>query len=227
MAIVKVNHMANMKKRKTTARTPSNANARSIVMFHRTSDSWACASERAHRRRYDAVLEMQPRQNSIVSVWRRGPSTEVSEADPESSRAQMASRRTDDLVNDDLAHVVTLLLGLLSHRDRMSLVSRPVLGVRLVVGRGERGAAVPVLPDYAVALLLDALRLAVFEVRARAEHPGDADEGEQEEDDLDEGLAAVELLLGFDLCHTALGSVRYSDTSMEESRARSRARGTS
>lgn len=71
IAIVRVNHMANMKNVKGTARVPSMPNARSSVMFHRTSDSWACASERAHRRRYDAVLEMQPRQNSIVSARAR------------------------------------------------------------------------------------------------------------------------------------------------------------
>lgn len=39
-----------------------------LVMDHRTSESWAWASERAQRRRYDAVFEIHPRQYSIVSA---------------------------------------------------------------------------------------------------------------------------------------------------------------
>lgn len=67
MAMVKLNHMANMATRNAIARAPCISKARSMVMFHRTSESWACASESAQSRRYEAVLEMQPRQNSIVS----------------------------------------------------------------------------------------------------------------------------------------------------------------
>eukprot|EP00966_Prymnesium_polylepis_P199960 4634079-Prymnesium_polylepis.1 len=36
------------------------------IMSLNSSASWECASERAQRRRYDAVLEMEPRTNSIV-----------------------------------------------------------------------------------------------------------------------------------------------------------------
>jgi hypothetical protein len=38
----------------------------SSVIDHRTSDNCACARERAQRRRYEAVCEMHPRQNSMV-----------------------------------------------------------------------------------------------------------------------------------------------------------------
>ena len=37
-----------------------------IVMLQRTSDSCACANERAQSRRYEAVCEIHPRQNSMV-----------------------------------------------------------------------------------------------------------------------------------------------------------------
>ena len=38
----------------------------SSVMSHSTSDSCACASDSAQRRRYEAVCDTHPRQNSIV-----------------------------------------------------------------------------------------------------------------------------------------------------------------
>lgn len=38
----------------------------SIVIPHSTSDSWACASDNAQSRRYEAVCEIHPRQNSMV-----------------------------------------------------------------------------------------------------------------------------------------------------------------
>lgn len=38
----------------------------SRVIDHNTSDNCAWASERAQRRRYDAVCEIHPRQNSMV-----------------------------------------------------------------------------------------------------------------------------------------------------------------
>lgn len=38
----------------------------SIVIDHNTSESCACANERAQSRRYEAVWEIHPRQNSIV-----------------------------------------------------------------------------------------------------------------------------------------------------------------
>lgn len=46
--------------------TPPQPSAIPIVISHNTSDSCACASDNAHRRRYDAVCEMQPRQYSMV-----------------------------------------------------------------------------------------------------------------------------------------------------------------
>jgi hypothetical protein len=102
-------------------------------------------------------------------------------------------------VNDDLSHIVTLLLRLLRHRDRMSLMrsNLTILRVRLMLRLVLR--RVPVSTDTVVTLLLDLVHLAVFEVWAGAEHPGDADEGDEEEDDLDEGLAGVELFFGGDL----------------------------
>lgn len=67
MATDSVNQNAVMTTRKTIPAGPSMSNARSSVMLNNTSDSCACASERAQRRRYEAVLEIHPRQNSIVS----------------------------------------------------------------------------------------------------------------------------------------------------------------
>lgn len=37
-----------------------------MVMSHRTSDNYACANDSAHKRKYDAVLLIAPRQNSMV-----------------------------------------------------------------------------------------------------------------------------------------------------------------
>lgn len=189
--------MAKRKTSMTTARTPSKPNAFSIVMFHRTSESWACASESAQSRRYEAVLEMQPRQNSIVSVRIEQGDSAVSAA-AQAEHAQRSEReRTDDLVDDDLSQIVSLLLRLLRHSHRMALMRSLPIRIRLVV---RRMRAVLAILDPVVPLLLDLVHLAVFEVGARAEHPGDADEREEEEKDLDEGLAAVELVVWVDLC---------------------------
>lgn len=97
-------------------------------------------------------------------------------------------------MNDDLAEVVTLLGTFLRLRDRV-----PVFSVRLLVGRMVAIRAVARRANAVVPLLLDLLHLAVLEVRARAEHPRDANEREQEEDDLNERLTRVELLLRRDL----------------------------
>lgn len=103
-------------------------------------------------------------------------------------------------MNDHLAKVVTLFVVLLRLRDRMSVrAALLAIAIGLILGRV---AAIRVLArreDPVVALLLDLLHLAVLEVRAGAEHPGYADEGEQEQDDLHEGLARVELLFRLDL----------------------------
>ena len=45
---------------------PSIPSTFASVMFHSTSDNCAWASESAHNRRYDAVCDTHPRQNSIV-----------------------------------------------------------------------------------------------------------------------------------------------------------------
>jgi len=74
--------MANMTKTKIVCgmKPMSAVNAPSMVIVYSTSESWACASDRAQRRRYDAlrvsannlepdgtyVLEIQPKQNSMV-----------------------------------------------------------------------------------------------------------------------------------------------------------------
>lgn len=97
-------------------------------------------------------------------------------------------------MDDDLSEIVSLLLGLLSHRNRMTLMRALAVGIRLVVRRRRVRAVLAVL-DPVVPLLLDLVHLAVLEVRARAEHPRDADEREEEEEDLDEGLARVELVV--------------------------------
>lgn len=36
------------------------------VISHSTSDNCACARDKAHKRRYEAVCEIQPKQNSMV-----------------------------------------------------------------------------------------------------------------------------------------------------------------
>lgn len=40
----------------------------SIVFWKNTYDSWEWASDKAHRRKYEAVFEMQPKTYSIVSI---------------------------------------------------------------------------------------------------------------------------------------------------------------
>ena len=40
----------------------------SKVLLKNTFASWECASDRAHKRRYDAVFEIAPNTNSIVSI---------------------------------------------------------------------------------------------------------------------------------------------------------------
>jgi hypothetical protein len=108
-------------------------------------------------------------------------------------------------MNDDLSHVMPLLLRLLRHRNRMPLVScdLPVLSLcirlmlRLALVLGSSPVTVPT--ETLVALLLDLVHLAVFEVRAGAEHPGNTDESDKEEADLDEGLTGVELFSRVDL----------------------------
>lgn len=66
MHTVQVNHIRKTNTNMALPTRPSNPNARSRVMSQSTSDSCACASESAQRRKYEAVCEMQPRQNSIV-----------------------------------------------------------------------------------------------------------------------------------------------------------------
>lgn len=112
-----------------------------------------------------------------------------------------------------LAKVVTLL-GLL-HRLRHGVAVRTaVLRVRLILSPVIAIGAVTRTADAVVALLLDLLHLAVFEVRSRAEHPRDADEGEQEQDDLDKGLAGVELLFGCDLYDSPFGQRHLSQAGL-------------
>lgn len=57
-----------------------------------------------------------------------------------------------------------------------------------------------------VPLILDLLVLGPKEVRLGAEHPGDANEGEEEEEDLDARLAWVELVFVEDLGRTVVSA---------------------
>ncbi|KAH3664587.1 hypothetical protein OGATHE_003402 [Ogataea polymorpha] len=66
MATVSTNHIPNMRNTNTDPNNPVAAKLLAIVMDHSTDESCACASERAHRRRYEAVWETQLRQNSMV-----------------------------------------------------------------------------------------------------------------------------------------------------------------
>lgn len=45
---------------------PPIPNTLAMVISHSTSDNCACANDKAHKRRYEAVCEMQPKQNSMV-----------------------------------------------------------------------------------------------------------------------------------------------------------------
>jgi hypothetical protein len=71
MKIVSWNHIKNMKQSANTAPIPPESlNPLESVMSQSTSESCVCASESAQRRRYDAVFEIHPRQNSIVwMIW--------------------------------------------------------------------------------------------------------------------------------------------------------------
>ena len=66
MKTVRMNHNVPTTAIAIQPMTPSMPSAPAIVMSHKTTDNWACASDNAHRRRYEAVCEMHPRQNSIV-----------------------------------------------------------------------------------------------------------------------------------------------------------------
>ncbi len=66
MPTVALNHITKTNKSISVSTTPSAPSQGSSVISQSTSESCACASESAQRRRYDAVCEMQPRQNSIV-----------------------------------------------------------------------------------------------------------------------------------------------------------------
>jgi hypothetical protein len=61
-----MNHIPNMMTVKTTPKIPVDPKALSRVMLYNTSESWAWARERAQSRRYEAVFEIHPRQNSMV-----------------------------------------------------------------------------------------------------------------------------------------------------------------
>ena len=54
--------------KKTPTHPPSILSPILMTMFHRTSDSWAWANDRAQSRRYDAVCETDPRTYSIVWI---------------------------------------------------------------------------------------------------------------------------------------------------------------
>lgn len=43
-------------------------NPASIVLSKNTLDSWEWANDKAHRRKYEAVLEIHPKINYIVSI---------------------------------------------------------------------------------------------------------------------------------------------------------------
>lgn len=62
--ILRKNHRKNPHTIMKTPTMPPHARHGPIVMFHSTTLSCWCASERAHRRRYDAVCETQLRQYS-------------------------------------------------------------------------------------------------------------------------------------------------------------------
>ena len=62
------NHIKKTRINFTLPNRPSSPSTRASVMSQSTSDSCACASDSAQRRRYEAVCEMQPRQNSIVWI---------------------------------------------------------------------------------------------------------------------------------------------------------------
>lgn len=66
MNTVKENHRKKTNTRAIQPKIPDGSRNPAIVMDHRTSDSWACARDRAHKRRYEAVCDTQLRQNSIV-----------------------------------------------------------------------------------------------------------------------------------------------------------------
>lgn len=66
MNTVNVNHIAPTATKATMPMIPDMPSTFSRVMSHRTSESCACASDNAHKRRYEAVCEMHPRQNSMV-----------------------------------------------------------------------------------------------------------------------------------------------------------------
>lgn len=131
-------------------------------------------------------------------------------------------------MNDDLSHIVTLLLRLLRHRHRMTLMRADlsILRIRLVVLRLLSLRRVTIRGNAVVTLLLDLVHLAVLEVRTGAEHPGDTDEGDEEEADLDEGLARVELLTGVDLFGKGRKSVSYRVSGEERKRQDARFRAT-
>jgi hypothetical protein len=65
IAQVKKNHIKNPI---TMANALAECRAGCKTMLHSTSDNWECASERAHKRRYDAVFDIPFNVNSIVWI---------------------------------------------------------------------------------------------------------------------------------------------------------------
>ena len=61
-------HAANIKKVIMQPPTPVIVKQIWKTIVHNTSDNCACAKLNAHNRRYDAVLEIQPRQYSMVWI---------------------------------------------------------------------------------------------------------------------------------------------------------------
>jgi hypothetical protein len=65
MTQLKKKNAANVTTKKMAPPIPVCFSAGPMVMDHSTADSCWCASESAHRRRYEAVCETQLRQNSV------------------------------------------------------------------------------------------------------------------------------------------------------------------
>ena len=65
---VSANHITNTTAKPILPTIPSHPKANSTVIDHKTSESWAWARDKAHNRRYEAVCEIHPRQNSMVWI---------------------------------------------------------------------------------------------------------------------------------------------------------------
>ncbi|KAI3492688.1 hypothetical protein L1887_42606 [Cichorium endivia] len=155
---------------------------------------------------------------------RQGPQTEIGGSVGDTAEAELDG--VDHLVNDHLADVELVLLlhfsvavaaaamaVALGLGEAAVLVGVVVVIVTIAV-EAEAARAIALVADGAVALALGGLVLLPLDVGRDAEHPGYADEGNEQEDGLYKRLTSEELGLGINVA----GLEEHVDEHVEQAR---------